>query len=58
MQLMFLALEIKIHVGIFRHKLSMTKTKAFPTLVPQLQLWHLHWQLYVQSVGVLHSQLP
>jgi hypothetical protein len=34
------------------------KTKASPALVPQLQLWHHHLQVYVQSVGVLHSQLP
>jgi len=58
MQLRLLALEIKIHVGIFRHKLSFTKTKASPALVPQLQLWHLHRQVNVQSVGVIHSQLP
>jgi len=31
------------------------KTKASSALVPQLQLWHLHWQVYVQSVGVLHN---
>jgi hypothetical protein len=27
-------------------------------LVPQLQLWHLHWLVTVQSMGDLHSQLP
>ena len=34
------------------------KTKASSALVPQLQLWHLHCRVYVQSVSVLHSQLP
>jgi hypothetical protein len=27
-------------------------------LVPQLQLWHLHRLVSVQSVGDLHSQVP
>jgi hypothetical protein len=27
------------------------------TLVPQLQLWHLHWLVSVQSAGYMHSRL-
>jgi len=25
---------------------------------PQLQLWHLHWLVLVQSLGDVHSQVP
>jgi hypothetical protein len=58
MQLMLLALEFKIHIGIKTAQVINDITKASPALVPQLQLWRLHWHVYVQSVGVLHSQLP
>lgn len=30
----------------------------FTAVMPQLQLWRLHWLLSVQSVGNLHPQLP
>jgi hypothetical protein len=26
-------------------------------VIPQLQLWHLHWLMSIQSVGDLHSQV-
>jgi hypothetical protein len=33
--------------------------ESFTTaLVPQLQLWHLHWLVFPQSMGDLHSRLP
>jgi hypothetical protein len=31
---------------------------AISHVSPQLQLWYLHWLLFMQCVGSLHSEVP
>jgi hypothetical protein len=53
------SLEVILWHSVEIVQISMRRHVSFSTaLVPQLQLWHLHWLVFVEFVGGLHSRVP